>query len=209
MKFNKKFFLYFLGLCFMCVAWYYQYLNSMEYQRFVAVRIGSQLVEMKSVLEQNMVAGEKLRTSFQRGLQGLGIEIYGDHLEFLSGYKKPKESLPLLAQLNQSITSVVQRDKIADYYSYGKKWAAVKILLGPTCSAERPEDEKVAPVKAALKNLMDVGKRIANRNDLALEALKSALDSGEDYEKACKTFLEKVPMHTLARIVHGMDQVPQ
>lgn len=202
---KKKVFLYFLGFCFLTVAWYYQYRNSMHYQRFVAVSIGSHMVEAKNNLEAGTIPEEKLRMAIQKELRGLGIELYGPQIAFLAGKLGPEESLKHLAQLNRDTISVSRRDKIEDYYYYGKKWAVAKMMLTPMCAQENPEKEKRDQAASELKGLLEIETRVAGRNNPDIENLWQLMGKGEGFKDACEKFLTKLPKNTLARLVHRVD----
>lgn len=205
---NKKtIFLYFLGLCFLSMAWYYQFHNSMEYQRYVAVNIGAHLTELKSLLEKKEPAPEKFQKTIQREFQGLGIELFGPQIDSLSSRMPPEEALKHLAEMNAVVIDVLKRDKIEDYFFYGKKWAVVKMLLAPLCGGVTPAEESKDMVLSELRDLLDIERRLANRNDQDTELLWNLLKSGGDYHKSCGAFLEKAPMPTLSRLMHGMDQL--
>ena len=198
--------MYFLGLCFLSLTWYYQFHNSMEYQRYVAVNIGAHLTELKSLLEKKEPVTEKLQKTIQKEFLGLGIELFGPQIDSLSSRTPPEEALKHLVDMNAMVIDVLKQDKIDDYFFYGKKWAVVKMLLTPLCGAARPGESKDT-VLGELRDLLDIERRLANRNDQDTETLWNLLKSGGDYQKSCGVFLEKAPMPTLARIMHGMDQV--
>lgn len=178
----------------------------MEYQRYVAVNIGAHLTELKSLLENKEPVTEKLQKIIQREFQGLGIELFGPQIDSLSSRTPPEEALKHLAEMNAMVIDVLKRDRIEDYFFYGKKWAVVKMLLAPLCGAAAPGESKDM-LLSELRDLLDIERRLANRNDQDTEALWNLLKSGGDYRKSCGAFLEKAPMSTLARIMHGMDQM--
>lgn len=202
---KKTIFLYFLGFCFLSLAWYYQFRNSMQYQRFVAVNAGANLTEMKALLEKKEVPEDKLGKRIQKDFQGLGIELLGPQIDTLAGRATPEESLKHLAVLNSMAIDVLKRDKIEDYFFYGKKWAVAKMLLKPLCESGNPAGEERDLVVDELKNLLIIEKRLANRNDPETESLWNLLKAGDSYGDSCGKFLEKAPMSTLARIMHGME----
>lgn len=204
---KKKLFLYILGFCFLSLMWYYQYKNSMQYQRFIALRIGGYLVEMKSVLEKNMVSGEKLRTALQKDLQKLGIEVYGQQIDLLTGALNPQEALKQFATLNATVLEVLKRDNIEEYFFYGKKSQVVKMLLEPLCASKNPEEEKKGLAISELNNLLSIEKALAlgGINDSDTVFLRDLLKTGKDFEEPCRKFLEKNPMHTLGRLQQGVD----
>ncbi|MBI5185548.1 MAG: hypothetical protein HZA01_07460 [Nitrospinae bacterium] len=204
---KKTVLFYVAGFCFMSLMWYYQYDNSMQYQRFIAVRVGGYLVEMQAALEKDQLPDEKLRKAVQKELQRLNIEVYGRQIDFLTGKMNPRESLEQFKILNAQALDVMKRDKIEEYFFYGKASQSAKMLVEPLCASEKPEEGKKGLAIAELSNLLAIESALAlgHQNDADTLALHGLLKNGQDFKESCRKFLDKNPMHTLGRLQQGVD----